>query len=117
MIYNNKTAFAEAGFDRNFKSNYEVWGSKGTIKLERAYAVPQDFETEIQITKGDDKELIKIKAVDQTELMLKSFVEEISNIKKADFNFENDLLKQSKVLEAIRLSNKNKKFIYLEDIK
>jgi hypothetical protein len=36
--------------------------------------------------------------------------------KKCDFNFEDDLLKQAKILEAVRLSNKHKKFIYLEEI-
>ena len=48
--------------------------------------------------------------------MLTTFFDEIMKNKKSDFNFEEDLLKQAKNLEAIRLSNKNKKFIYLDEI-
>ncbi len=116
LMYNDKNAYAEAGFDRNFKSNYEIWGSKGNIKLNRAFAVQNNFETEIEMTKNDDLQIIKIKPVDQTALMLTTFFDEIIKNKKCDFNFEEDLLKQAKILEAVRLSNKNKKFIYLEEI-
>jgi len=116
LMYNNKNAFAESGFDRSFKSNYEVWGSKGSIKLNRAFAVPNNFETEIQITKNDKTEIIKIKPVDQTALMLKTFYEEVTKIKKSNFNFEEDLLSQAKIMDAIRLSSKKKKFIHLEEI-
>ena len=48
--------------------------------------------------------------------MLKTFYEEVTKIKKSNFNFENDLLSQAKILDAIRLSNKKKKFIHLEEI-
>ena len=64
----------------------------------------------------DQIEIIKIKPTDQTLLMLTTFFDEIMKNKKSDFNFEEDLLKQAKNLEAIRLSNKNKKFIYLDEI-
>lgn len=116
LMYDNKTAYTEAGFNRNFKSNYEIWGSKGNIKLNRAFAVKNNFETKIEIIKDDQIEIIKIKPTDQTLLMLTTFFDEIMKNKKSDFNFEEDLLKQAKNLEAIRLSNKNKKFIYLDEI-
>ncbi|BDQ31824.1 NDP-hexose-3-ketoreductase [Nitrosopumilus zosterae] len=116
LMYKDKNAYAESGFDRNFKSNYEVWGSKGNIMLNRAYAVPNNFETQIYFTKNDNTETIKIDAVDQTFLMLKTFYEEIFKFKKSSFNFEEDLLKQAKILEAARLSSKKKKIIYLDEI-
>jgi dTDP-3,4-didehydro-2,6-dideoxy-alpha-D-glucose 3-reductase len=116
LMYDKKNAYAESGFDRNFKSNYEIWGSKGNIKLNRAYAVPKNFETELHITKNDSIEIMKLEPVDQTAIMFKTFYEEISKIKKSNFDFEADLLKQAKILEAARLSNKKKKFIYLEEI-
>ncbi len=116
LMYNNKNAFAESGFDRNFKSNYEIWGSKGNIKLNKAFSVPNNFETEIEIIKNDITEIIKIKPADQTALMLKIFYEDVTKIKKADFNFEKDLLSQAKIMNAIRLSSEKKKFVYLEEI-
>jgi len=116
LMYEHKNAYVEAGFDRNFKSNYEIWGSKGNIKLNHAFAVKNNFETEIEIMKDDKIEITKIKPVDQTALMLRIFFDEIMKKKKCDFNFEDDLLKQAKILEAVRLSNKHKKFIYLEEI-
>ena len=40
----------------------------------------------------------------------------VTKIKKANFNFERDLLSQAKIMEAVRLSSKKKKFIHLEEI-
>jgi dTDP-3,4-didehydro-2,6-dideoxy-alpha-D-glucose 3-reductase len=116
LRYDDKIAFAESRFDEEFKSNYEVWGSKGKIKLNRAYAVPNNLETEIQIMKKDEIQMIQTKPIDQTVLMLKTFYNEIKKNEKSDFNFEEDLLAQAKIMEAVRLSNKMKKFIHIEDI-
>ena len=116
LKYNKKNAIAEAGFDRNFKSNYEIWGSKGNIKVNRAYAVPNNFVTEIEVERNDQSKIIKNIAIDQTELMIKTFYEEIMKINKSNFNFEEELLAQAKVMEAVRLSNIENKFIKLEEI-
>jgi dTDP-3,4-didehydro-2,6-dideoxy-alpha-D-glucose 3-reductase len=116
LHYNKKNAIAESGFDRNFKSNYEIWGSKGNIILNRAYAVPSNFETKIKLEKDDENEIIKNIPVDQTAIMIKTFYEEIMKINKSDFNFEVELLSQAKVMEAVRISNEKNEFIKLEEI-
>ena len=116
LTFNKKNAIIEAGFGRNFKSNYEIWGSEGNIKVNRAYAVPNNFETKIEIEKNDKTEIIKNIPIDQTALMIKAFYEDIMKITKCSFNFERELLSQARVMEAVRLSNNKKKFITLEEI-
>ena len=116
LMYDNKTAYTEAGFNRNFKSNYEIWGSEGNIKVNRAYAVPNNFETKIEIEKNDMTEIIRNIPIDQTALMIKVFYEDIMKITKCSFNFERELLSQARVMEAVRLSNSKKKYIALEEV-
>lgn len=116
LTYNNKNAFAESGFDRNFQSNYDVWGTKGNIKLNRAYAVPKSFETEIILTQNDKTETIKTEPFDQTSIMLTTFYEEVFCKKKSNFNFEEDLLSQARVMDAARKSSSENRFVNLDEI-
>ena len=116
LTYNNKNAFAEAGFDRSFQSTYDVWGTKGIIRINRAYAVPKNLETEILFTQNDKTQIIKTTPFDQTSIMLTTFYEEITHKNKLGFNFENDLLSQARIMEAVRTSNNEKRFVYLDEI-
>ena len=58
----------------------------------------------------------KFPDVNQFELMLKEFCDVIRNEKQNSFNFENDLLNQSKVMEAVRMSSKQNKEIFLSEL-
>jgi len=116
LKYKNKTAFVSAGFNRYFQSTYNVWGSKALLNLERAFAVPKDFVTHIHISSNETKETIKNPAVDQTLLMLEAFCAEIVGAHTTDFNFEDDLLAQARVMEAARISDREKKFVLMNEI-
>jgi hypothetical protein len=48
--------------------------------------------------------------------MLKEFCDVIRNEKQNSFNFENDLLNQSKVMEAVRMSSKQNKEVFLSEL-
>ena len=48
--------------------------------------------------------------------MIDVFCKEIMGIKSANYNFEEDLLNQARIMEAHRLSNKENRFVNLSEI-
>jgi predicted dehydrogenase len=116
LTFEKKNAYAESGFNRSFQSTYEVWGSKGSIISNRAYAVPKNFETVVTLTQNDKTETIETKSFDQTSMMLTAFYREVLGQKESPFDFEEDLLSQAKVMEAARKSSNKTKFVYLDEI-
>jgi predicted dehydrogenase len=120
---NNKTANTTYANGNYYQAKYEVWGSQGMISLDRAYSVPPDFITKINLqysieSNWDSRknEIIKIPATDHFVKMIDTFCMEITGKEKASFNFEKELLNQAKVMEAHRLSNLTHKEKYLDDI-
>ena len=120
---NNKTANVTYANGNYYQAKYEVWGSQGIISLDRAYSVPPDFITKINLQysmetnwDGRKNEIIKIPAADHFVKMIDTFCMEITGKEKSPFNFENELLNQAKVMEAHRISNIIHKEKYLDDI-
>ena len=120
---NNKTANITYANGNYYQAKYEVWGSKGVISLDRAYSVPSDFTTKINLQynientlEGRKNEIIKVKPTDHFLKMIDTFCMEIAGKKKSPFNFEDELLNQAKVMTAHRLSNSNHKEIWLSEI-
>lgn len=99
----NRIAFVSAAYGVEYSSTYELWASKGIAAVKRAYSVPNDFAPTISVQQNNSASTINIKPADQFMLMIDSFCSEIkSNNKK--INFEEDLISQAKVMEAIRVS-------------
>jgi predicted dehydrogenase len=120
---NNKTANVTYANGSYYQAKYEVWGSQGIISLDRAYSVPPDFITKINLQYSMENnwdsrknEIIKIPATDHFVKMIDAFCMEITGKEKSSFNFEKELLNQAKVMEAHRLSNLIHKEKYLDDI-
>ena len=120
---NNKTANITYVNGNYYQAKYEVWGSQGIISLDRAYSVPSDFTTKINLQynientwEGRKNEIIKVKPADHFLKMIDIFCMEIAGKKKSPFNFEEELLNQAKVMTAHRLSNSNHKEIWLSEI-
>ena len=115
LFPNDKTAFISSGFNNYYQSKYSVWGSDAKITTKRAYAVPRDYETSIFLHKNDEISEIKISPADQFGLMFESFCNTIENNMTNPYNFEEDLLNQAKLMESIRISNKEKRIVYLSE--
>ena len=120
---NNKTANITYANGNYYQAKYEVWGSEGVISLDRAYSVPSDFITKINLQynientwEGRKNEIIKVEPTDHFLKMIDIFCMEITGSEKAPFNFEEELLNQAKVMEAHRLSNLSHKEKHLDDI-
>jgi predicted dehydrogenase len=103
------------GYGLLYQSIYEIWGSKGILNLSRAYNIPPNMPALLKInTKKNIK--IKIKPTNHFKLMIDGFSKEIKN-KKIKLNFEKDIINQAKVMEAARISNKEKRNVKISEIK
>ena len=120
---NNKTAIINYANGNYYQAKYDVWGSEGVISLDRAYSVPSDFVTKINLQystenswEGRKNKIIKVEPTDHFLKMIDIFCMEINGNSKLSINFEKELLNQAKVMEAHRLSNLSHKEKYLDDI-
>ena len=124
MIFDKeKTASITYGNGNYYQSKYNVWGSGGIISLERAYSVPPDFKTHVDIEYNDKNDWASIKnetfdinPANHFSIMIKAFCQEITGDKKSSFNFEEDLKNQARVMEAHRVSSEEKRFVSLDEI-
>ena len=123
IFENEKTASITYGNGNYYQAMYNIWGSEGIISLERAYSVPPDFKTKVNIQystennwDGRKSENYQINAVDHFTEMINAFCLEISGNKKSSFNFEEELKNQAKVMDAHRISSNEKRFVSLDEI-
>ena len=108
---------SNVGYDLDYQSNYELWGSDGTLRLTRSYNIPPDMKAEINIKNSKMEEKILVDPINHFILMIESFSNEISKQNCSEYNFENDLLNQAKVMEACRISNNEKRYVEIDEIK
>ena len=120
---NEKTASITYGNGNYYHATYKVWGSAGIILLERAYSVPADFQTNVNVQYSIESnwnsrknENYEINATDHFLEMINTFCLEIIGNKKSAFNFEQELENQAKVMEAHRISANEKRFVSLDEI-
>ena len=114
---NERTAFVSSGFNNYYQSKYDVWGSNAKISTKRAYAVPQNYKTSIYLHKDDKIFETVIPPADQFGLMFDTFCSVVTKKTQNPYGFEKDLLNQAKLMESIRISNKEKKLVFLSDLK
>ncbi len=118
MLYpKDKTAFISSGFENYYQSSYSIWGSKARITTKRSYAVPKNFVTSVYFHQDDEIKEIKIPPTDQFQIMVEKFCESILDHNSSSFNFEDELIAQAKVMEAVRLSHMEKRIVNLNEIK
>ena len=124
LLYKNqKTASITYGNGNYYQAKYEVWGSNGVISLDRAYSVPYDFTTKVNLQyniennwNGRRNDIFKIKPKDHFLEMIDTFCMEIIGKKNSSFNFEQELLNQAKVMEAHRESAQTEKIVWLSQL-
>lgn len=103
------------GYGLFYQSSYSIWGSAGFLKLSRSYNIPENMKAVISLNGPENGKKILIEPVNHFKLMIESFSKEIKSKNSCDFNFEDDLLKQAKIMEACRISVRRKKFVDLKN--
>ena len=111
----NRVGIGVFSYENTFQSTYELWGSKGFVNLDLAFNIRKNIVAGINIQTNTSFNKIKLKPADQFKLMINNFCKELIEPKTSEFNFENDLLSQARVLEAARKSNSRNKSIHLSD--
>jgi xylose dehydrogenase (NAD/NADP) len=112
----NKIATMNVGYGMHFQSTYDLWGNKGQIHLHRAYNVPPNEKTIISI-KTKKSSRIEINPSNHYKIMIDIFCQELKGKKYHVFNFEEDLINQAKIMEALRLSHKENRVVKINEIK
>lgn len=96
------------GFSHDYHNEYVIWGSKGTIKVNRAYSIPANFSPQITLTKNGKEESISCEAADHFKLLVSDFAKSIEN---KEYSLDK-VAAQAKFMQAMRDSAKGKKTIY-----
>ncbi|OGG72641.1 hypothetical protein A3A38_00160 [Candidatus Kaiserbacteria bacterium RIFCSPLOWO2_01_FULL_53_17] len=105
-----RTASISSAFDPDYRSTYRVIGTKGSLIMERAYAVPKDMPVKIFIERGNTQEEILIEPADHFRLMIDDFCKEVASEARTK-DYENDLLSQAKILDAGRKSDNQQRIV------
>ena len=103
------------GYGLSYQSSYSLWGTKGFLRLRRSYNIPANMKPIISLNFENKEKNILIQPTNHFKLMIESFSKEITMKGNVSYNFEDDLLKQAKVMEACRMSFKKNKFIELKN--
>ena len=104
------------GYDLFYQSAYSIWGSNGFLNLSRAYNVSPNMAVILNVKTNDVEKKLNIEPVDHFELMINAFVKELKNPDTSSFNFEEDLLNQARVMEAARMSDREKRYVKIDEI-
>lgn len=116
LIYSNKKiARIESGYNLEYKNEYDLWGDGGKILLHRSYNIPEDMDAKISIVKNNETKIIKVNPENHFKLMIEHFCQVITKGKDLEFNFEEEMIKQAKILEAIRVSFTENRIISLKE--
>ncbi len=116
LIYpGNRVATMCVGYGMFYQSTYSIWGTGGMLSLNRAYNVPIDMSTTITLNYGNNNEMFSSAPVNQYLLMVDEFCKELQSC-GATFNFEDDLIKQARAMEAARISHSERRTVKLNDL-
>lgn len=118
-----KIAHIAFNLDAVYQNNYSLLGKKGLIIVKRAHTIPADMKPEVELIKNENlKESVQqidIPAANHFELMFEDFCNTVlhkdSNPKKLQHVYTK-IIAQAKVLEAIRISSREKRKVLLKEI-
>ena len=99
----NRSALISFSYDDYFQSTYDIWGTKGLIRSERAFNVPKNKKTIISLNQNDKIKNILIPPVNQFELAIKDFCDKINN--RTNNNFKKEFLNQALIMDAVKKSS------------
>lgn len=110
----NRTAHVTAVYGLSYTSRYSLLGPQGRIETTRAFSVPPKMPVYLLIETESGRETITVPPVDQFQLMIEDFCHEISRDPAAQTSkFEEDLLRQHRIMDAAWQSHLQKKPIFL----
>ena len=99
----NRSALISFSYDDYFQSTYDLWGTKGLIRIERAFNVPKDMKTIISLNQNDKIKKILIPSANQFQLTIEDFCTKIKH--NSNNTFVKEFLNQALIMDAVRKSS------------
>lgn len=118
LEFGKGTALMSFGFNHLYQNTYSVWGSKGIVRTNRAFAIPPNLAPTLELITNDGKqesrETIEVPATNQFALSFDYFCKAVATNDKKQFEkMYGRILRQATVLEAMRVSAAEGKRIQL----
>lgn len=118
LEFPQSTALMSFGFNHLYQNTYALWGSKGIVTTNRAFAIPPTLAPRVELITNDGKQESREEiAVPATNQFAESFSYFCSAVVRADteafVDMYDRILRQAKVLEAMRTSAKEGKRVVL----
>lgn len=109
LEFENGTALMSFGFDHLYQNTYSIWGSKGIVRTNRAFAIPPTLAPTVELIVNDGtkdtREAIEIPAANQFALSFDFFCKVVAaNDTEAFQDMYERIIRQASVLEAMRVS-------------
>ena len=109
LEFEKGTALMSFGFDHFYQNTYSVWGSKGMVRTNRAFAIPPTFAPTVELITNDGAKdtrvSVEIPAADQFARSFDFFCSAVAEGDKKRFEDMYDrIIRQARVLEAMRTS-------------
>jgi NDP-hexose-3-ketoreductase len=118
LEFKNGEAIMSFGFDRLYQNTYSVWGEKGLIRTDRAFALPPTYVPHIELVTNngaqEHRETITVSATNQFALSFDFFCQAVAHKDQItiDGMYER-ILRQASALEAMRTSAREGKRVVL----
>ena len=93
-----------------------IWGNSGMLKLNRSYNIPADMNATMTLSTSKIEEF-SVGSHNHYLLMIDSFCRQVSENSILNFNFEEDLINQAKIMDAARISHKENCSIAVSEIR
>ncbi|TKC00456.1 Gfo/Idh/MocA family protein [Pedobacter cryophilus] len=107
LNYLNAAATLTYGFGFSYKNEIEIWGTLGSIFIERAFTKPPDLEAKLYVKINDSIKEISIGYHDQFYLMFNAFYQKIIKQDTSNKNESKDIITRMKIISEIYKSTKN----------
>jgi len=108
----NRTALVSFSYDDYFQSTYDIWGTRGLIRTERAFNVSKNMKTSIYLNQNDKIKKILISPANQFQLAIEDFCSKIKY--NSNNNFEKEILNQALIMDAVRRSSSKNSVIKIK---
>jgi len=109
LEFEKGTALMSFGFDHLYQNTYSVWGSKGMVRTNRAFAIPPMMAPTVELITNDGakdtREDVEIPTANQFALSFDFFRQAVvaQNTKQFEEMYDR-IIRQANVLEAMRIS-------------
>lgn len=96
----SKTAHLVFGFNNMYQNKYEIWGTEGVIKLERAFALPPNYQSTLTLIKQQLQESYSMDPCNHFIEEIRYFISNISNNEYIE-KWQKEIISQMKVINQI----------------